>query len=288
MAAFESALKIDEVDGIECDIAWSRDGQYFALHDASLTRTMKNELMDSNLITNVTDVDVEDLDWPTIEKVPISSWGDRRVPLVQEILDVSYRNNKHVIWELKADNVKDVERRGEYVNGFADVIDSECSKKKDDDEKFAKWKPEDKMIFISFNIESLKILRARFPLNPIYFLIHFETDSDGSGSNEQLTPNDTEELDELIKLSKDSGLTGIESNYQAYSMVPDLQEKYLAAGLKAGIYVGPWEEDLSLTPVGDRSEDDHRIAHDKGFSMYTSNIPRNCVYIGCLWSGRSN
>jgi len=270
MEAFVSALSKDDVDGIECDISWSNDGYYFALHDSSLTRTMINELTEPHLLKDVIDVDVEDLSWDVIDKVPISRTG-ARVPRVEEILEVCSKNNKFVVWEMKLDNVKDSSRHEEYINGFADIIDYECSIN-----QYVDWDYEKKMIFISFDFNSLKILRRRYPKNPIYYLIHYDSNSGFVNRNKT--------LDESLKESKFYGFDGVESSYEAFINVPHLKEIINAAGLKAGIYVGKWNDDPNLRPIGDRWESEHQLPHNNDYAIYTSNLPSHIIYKGCIWS----
>jgi len=276
MDAFVSALEFDEVDGIEADICRSKDGQYFALHDACLTRTMDRNLMATDLIKDVEGVRVESLNWDVVKEVPITP-SKGRVPLCIEIFEICRKYNKHIVWELKTDNIQDEEGRADYVSGFADLMESGDYMKESED-----WNPYEKMTFISFDKEALRILRKRFPRIPIYFLISLS-----NLKSKALRTDDSEGLAQLLKECKELDFDGIETNYQAHIEAPDLQDKMRAAGLKTGIYVGKWHDDKDLTPMGDRSPEEHNFLCERKFDLFTSNIPEDIVKNNEVWLNRT-
>jgi len=275
MEAIISALKFDEVNGVEVDICKTKDGIYFALHDSCLSRTMERDLMDAELIKSVEGIRVELLDWNIVKEVPIS-FTNARVPLVNEIFEACRSYNKHIVWELKTDNAME-NKRVDYVTGFADLMESGDYMKQSAD-----WNPYEQMTIISFDKEALKIIRKRFPKIVIYFLLCISDTKPRA-----LRSKDEKELDKLIQECKEYKFDGIQTNYDAHTLLPNLQDKIKKTGLKTGIYVGKWQDDKDLTPVGDRSPEEHRFLCERNFDLFTSNIPDEIVKNNDFWLNRT-
>ena len=93
LAAFDAALQLG-IDGCECDVHVSADGEVFLLHDDSLQRTCGVNRMAS------------DLDWSALRALDAGSWkapefAGERLPLLAEALRLHHGRGTLVI-EIKA------------------------------------------------------------------------------------------------------------------------------------------------------------------------------------------
>jgi len=98
LAAFREAIEIG-VDGMECDVHCTKDGQVIAIHDSTLSRT-----------TNAKGL-IEQMALDEVKKADAGSWfgpqfAGERIPTLREVLELTERKVVTVI-EIKPDNITD-------------------------------------------------------------------------------------------------------------------------------------------------------------------------------------
>ena len=98
LAAFREAIKIG-VDGVECDVHGTKDGDLVVIHDNNLARTTDM----SGIIENMT------LD--EVKKADAGSWFDprfagERIPTLREVLELA-KGKAITVIEIKPENITD-------------------------------------------------------------------------------------------------------------------------------------------------------------------------------------
>jgi glycerophosphoryl diester phosphodiesterase len=98
LAAFQKAIEMG-VDGVECDVHCTKDGQVVVIHDQTLNRT--------------TDIKgaVEEMTLDKVKKADAGSWFDtrfagERVPTLRELLELT-KGKVITVIEIKRENIAD-------------------------------------------------------------------------------------------------------------------------------------------------------------------------------------
>lgn len=133
IASFLLAAKNQHFYGIECDVYSTKDGEFVVFHDDNLKRMAKTAL-------NIMDLTYSELNQITIKSgSKIKSYRNEKVPLLTSFLDICSDHNKAAVIEVK--KVHDITQLSNLVT----ILDNY---------------PSLTVIFISFNLNYLKYLRA--------------------------------------------------------------------------------------------------------------------------------
>lgn len=133
ITAFELAAQNPAYYGIECDVRQTKDLQFVVFHDDDLKRMVKQ-------LVNVSELTYEELQLVVLKKgSKITTYKEEHIPLLTSYLDICQTYQKVAIIEIKS--LASAEMLVDLVNlvdTYQDV----------------------KVVFISFNINYLKFLRA--------------------------------------------------------------------------------------------------------------------------------
>ena len=190
--------------GFECDLYLSKDGRVFTFHDRNLTRTTAGA--NTNKCADVT--------WAELEKVDVGSWGKwkdskfagTRPALLEEVLALA-RDGRWIYVEVKTGP--------EIVPHIKDVFARQ-----------SRATPEN-TLFITFNEESCKALKAQMPDYKTLWLV----------SPKPNTPFAT--ADGVVAKLKDLGVDGVDCHYRP-AIVTDA---YIKAIRDAGYEFHVWTVD---------------------------------------------
>jgi len=139
LAAFKKAIEMG-VDGVECDVHCTKDGQVVVIHDHTLNRT--------------TDIKgaVEEMTLDEVKKADAGAWFDprfagERVPTLRELLELT-KGKAITVIEIKSENIAD-----KVVKEIKD------------------GRAESEVVIISFHASALRDAQEIYPRIPRGFLI---------------------------------------------------------------------------------------------------------------------
>ncbi len=187
--------------GFECDIYLSKDGRVFTFHDGDLGRTTGGA--NTNRCTDVT--------WTELEKVDVGSWGSwkgskfagTRPALLEEVLSLA-RDGRWIYVEIKPGP--------EIVPFVKEVFEKQTNATPGN------------ALFISFNQESCKALKAAMPEYKVFWLV--------SPSHE--TPFVTAEG--LVAKLRELGVDGVDCCYNPDIVTSDFVKAVKAAGFEFHVW----------------------------------------------------
>ena len=195
--------------GFECDIYLSKDGRVFTFHDGSLGRTTGGA--NTNRCADVT--------WAELEKVDVGSWGPwkgskfagTRPALLEEVLALA-RDGRWIYVEIKP---------GPEIVPFVKEVFG----------KQAKATPGN-ALFISFDQESCKALKAAMPEYKVFWLV----------SPRHGTPFAT--VEGLVAKLRELGVDGVDCRYRPDIVTADFVKAVKEAGFEFHVWT---VDELSAT-----------------------------------------
>lgn len=212
LPAFKTA--VERGFGFECDIYLSKDGKVFTFHDRDLKRTTGGK--NTNRCCDVT--------WDDVSRLDVGSWGKwkgsrfagTRPALLEEVLDLA-RDGRKIYVEIKT---------GPEIVPYVKKV-------------FAAQKkatPEN-ALFISFNQESCKAVKAAMPEYKVYWLVSSKVpplDKNGKvvpgGKWRPVTP------EEVIKVLEDTGADGVDINFNREIITKEFIAKVKSAGFEFHVW----------------------------------------------------
>ena len=206
MPAYRTA--VERGFGFECDVYLSKDGRVFTFHDGTLTRTT----------AGANTKKCADVTWDEIEKLDVGAWGKwkgskfagTRPALLEEVLTLA-RDGRRIYVEVKpgpeiVPYIKKVfaaQRRATPAN----------------------------TLFISFNAETCKALKAEMPEYTVYWL-----SSSSRRVNDKYVPV---KVDEIVAKLKSIGADGLDVHFN-----PEvITEEFVRTVENAGFSVHVWTVD---------------------------------------------
>ncbi len=177
-------------DAVEIDIHLSSDQRVMVIHDKDTKRTARG----NNKLIKETDA-------ANLRQLEVGSWKDSRyrgekIPFLEEVLALVPEDKKLVI-ELKTGP--------EILPALQDIVDKSGVK--------------DRLIFISFNKESILQVKQLFPAIPAYWLLHSWAEHS---------------VDQAIAIAKKGGLEGLNVNHML--VTDQFMEKMNSHSLKVYVY----------------------------------------------------
>ena len=210
--------------GFECDVYLSKDGRIFTSHDSDLRRTT------GGANTNM----CEDVSWAELEKVDVGNWGKwrnsgfkgTRPALIEEVLALA-RNGRWMFVEVKTGQ--------EIVPYIKDVFAAQT-----------KATPQN-ALFISFNEETCKVLKAQMPEYKV-FKLTVARPKDANGKRFAITP------EYVIAQCRELGVDGIDAQYDEEIVTADFVKAVRDAGFEFHVWcVDNFAETISAFSRGIQS-----------------------------------
>ena len=197
-------MAVERGFGFECDVYLSKDGRVFTFHDRDLKRTTGGA--NTNKCADVT--------WPQLEKVDVGNWGKwagsrfkgTRPALLEEVLDLA-RGGRWIYVEIKT---------GAEIVPYIKAVFAKQSKATPDN-----------TLFISFNEESCKALKALMPQYKTLWLMSPRPDAPFAAA------------DRVVAKLKELGVDGVDCQYKP-AVVTDA---YIRAIRDAGCEFHVWTVD---------------------------------------------
>ena len=188
-------MAVERGFGFECDVYLSKDGRVFTFHDWDLKRTTGG--LNTNKCCDVT--------WTEIEKLDVGNWGrwknsafkGTRPALLEEVLELA-RDGRFIYVEVKPGP--------EIVPFIKKVFNAQ-----------SKATPKN-TLFISFNEESCKALKAQMPKYKVYWLVS------PKGGTPLATPKG------MVSRLKQLGVDGVDCCYKPDIVTADFVRTVRAAG----------------------------------------------------------
>ena len=173
-------IAVERGFGFECDVYLSKDGRVFTFHDRDLKRTTGG--MNTNKCSDVT--------WAELESVDVGNWGKwkdsrfkgTRPALLEEVLELA-RDGRQIYVEVKTGP--------EIVPAIKEIFAAQT-----------KATPQN-TLFITFNEESCKALKAQMPEYKVMWLV----------SPKMATPFAT--AAGIIAKLKELGVDGVDCQYKS-------------------------------------------------------------------------
>ena len=199
LPAYKTA--VDRGFGFECDIYLSKDGRVFTFHDRNLTRTTGGA--NTNNCADVT--------WAELEKVDVGNWGKwenskfkgTRPALLEEVLELA-RDGRWIYVEVKPGP--------EIVPLIKKVFAKQTAAT-----------PKN-TLFITFNEESCKALKAQMPEYKTFWLV-----SPKAGSKFVTA-------DGVIAKLKELGVDGVDINFKPEIVTAEYIKAVKAAGFEFHVW----------------------------------------------------
>ncbi|HEV7573982.1 MAG TPA: glycerophosphodiester phosphodiesterase family protein [Thermoanaerobaculia bacterium] len=208
LPAFAEGWKI--ANACELDVHLTKDGQVIVIHDDTTDRT-------TNASWNVRDHFAAELRTLDAGRWKSQTWAGSRLPLIEDVLD-SMPGDCELFIELK-DGPQVVAPTAEIVRQSGKA---------------------DRVVFISFDIDTIALARQEMPDNDCLLIIVFEADYDHGGWKvlydegpgfRTVTKPYVE--DDLIALVKQYGLTGIDTSF---AVPPSLITRLAAQKLRSIVW----------------------------------------------------
>ncbi|HSY47453.1 MAG TPA: glycerophosphodiester phosphodiesterase family protein [Thermoanaerobaculia bacterium] len=208
LPAFAEGWKI--AHACELDVHLTRDGQVIVIHDDTTNRT-------TNASWTVRDRFAAELRSLDAGRWKAQAWAGTRLPLIEDVLD-AMPDGCELFIELK-DGPQVVPPTAELVRQSG---------------------KSSRVVFISFDIDTIMLARQEMPDNDCLLIVVFEADyghgrwnvlyDEGPGFR---TVTKTLVIDDLIALIKQYGLTGIDTSF---AVPPSLITRLLEENLRAVVW----------------------------------------------------
>ncbi len=217
-------MAVERGFGFECDVYLSKDGRVFTLHDRDLRRITGGA--NTKRCCDVT--------WADLEKVDVGNWGKwrnsrfkgTRPALLEEVLELA-RDGRWIYVEVKPGP--------KIVPYIKDIFAAQ-----------SKATPAN-TLFISFNEETCKALKAQMPQYKVLWL---------SGTGRKTTP------EYFIAKCRELGVDGIDVKYNAQILTAGFVKKVRDAGLEFHVFTVDKLEDTMT-------------AFSRGIQTVTTNCAKN-------------
>lgn len=219
-----AAMKLawtQRADGIETDLHLSRDGHIVVLHDADTLRVSGI----SNRVAQSTWAELKDLD---VGRWKGPAWAGEKIPTLDAIL-ATIPDDKFILIEIKV--------RAEILPALEKALR-------------ASGKKPAQLRLITFNYETARVAKERFPAHEVYWLASYKKDA---------ATGRFPELDALIAQARAARLDGLDLDYK-FPIDGAFVKKVHDAGLKLHV----WTVDDPQTA---------RTLRDAGVDGITTNRP---------------